>query len=107
VTIITDLGLFTRWFENRWELKKLREPDLNRRPRGYGWGVLQSPVAVGEITPAIVAGVAAAIGYNFGDNPPVCWVQAELGPNELQLTLLAIGGNRSGHNQSQTLSWQT
>jgi Icc protein len=46
-----------------------------------------------------------AIGYNFGDDQPVGWVQAELRANELKLTLSAVGGNRTDHQKSQTLSW--
>jgi 3',5'-cyclic AMP phosphodiesterase CpdA len=46
-----------------------------------------------------------AIGYNFGEDQPVGWVQAQLSPSELKLTLQAIGGNQRDHLKTQTLTW--
>ncbi|MEQ1827219.1 MAG: metallophosphoesterase [Pirellula sp.] len=46
-----------------------------------------------------------AIGYNFNDEQPVGWVQAQLAARELKLTLHAVGGNRQDDNKSLSLSW--
>ncbi len=46
-----------------------------------------------------------ALGYNFTDDQPLGWVQAELWADELRLSLKAIGGNTTEHDKLRTLKW--
>lgn len=48
-----------------------------------------------------------ALGYNFADDQPIGWTKAELRPDELLLTLSAIGGNRDEHDKTHSLRWLT
>jgi 3',5'-cyclic AMP phosphodiesterase CpdA len=47
-----------------------------------------------------------AVGYNFADDQPVGWLEAEFGPMDAQLTLHAIGGNRALDGQTKLLKWR-
>ena len=46
-----------------------------------------------------------AVGYNFNDNEPVGWIDAEFTPNGVTMKLKAIGGNLEGHDKTTTLLW--
>lgn len=48
-----------------------------------------------------------ALGYNFTDDQLIGWAKAELRPDELLLTLSAIGGNMAEHGRTHTLHWLT
>jgi 3',5'-cyclic AMP phosphodiesterase CpdA len=47
-----------------------------------------------------------AVGYNFADDQPIGWLEAELGPMDAQLTLHAIGGNRALDGQTKLIRWR-
>jgi 3',5'-cyclic-AMP phosphodiesterase len=47
-----------------------------------------------------------ALGYNFTDKEPVGWVDARFAPEGVELTLRAIGGNRSKDGQMTSLTWR-
>lgn len=46
-----------------------------------------------------------AVGYNFNDQQPVGWVEASFHPKGVDLTLHAVGGNRSGDGEVVPLRW--
>jgi predicted phosphodiesterase len=47
-----------------------------------------------------------ATGYNFMDNKPVGWVEAELDADGGRFTLHAIGGNRELDKKTTELKWR-
>jgi Icc protein len=47
-----------------------------------------------------------ATGYNFRDSAPVGWVQAVFTNEGAQLTLQAIGGDKSEHGKTRSLTWR-
>ncbi len=46
-----------------------------------------------------------AIGYNFSDNEPVGWIDAEFTAKGVAMKLHAIGGNLEGDGKISTLQW--
>ncbi len=46
-----------------------------------------------------------AVGYNFRDQDPVGWVDARFQRSGVELTLRAIGGNRSGDGKTSAIRW--
>lgn len=48
-----------------------------------------------------------AVGYNFADSEPVGWVQTALSRDGADLTLRAIGGNKSDDGKSRSLAWRS
>lgn len=46
-----------------------------------------------------------AVGYNFRDQDPVGWVEAEFSAAGVELVLHAIGGSREGDGSRQSLRW--
>jgi 3',5'-cyclic-AMP phosphodiesterase len=48
-----------------------------------------------------------AVGYNFRDQDPVGWVDAEFDPDGVNLTLHAIGGNKTEDGRTTRLNWRT
>ena len=47
-----------------------------------------------------------AVGYNFGDQEPVGWVDSTLMAEGGEFTLRAIGGNREKHAKTVSLAWR-
>ena len=47
-----------------------------------------------------------AVGYNFSDDQPVGWLEANLSTEGGAFTLHAIGGNRDNDGQTVRLSWK-
>ena len=48
-----------------------------------------------------------AVGYNFGDQQPVGWVEAMLSAEGADFKLHAIGGNVSGDGDVKTVRWRS
>ncbi|MFH1742077.1 MAG: metallophosphoesterase [bacterium] len=48
-----------------------------------------------------------ATGYNFNDNEPVGWIEADVSRKGTDLTLHAIGGNSQKDGQTSSLTWRT
>lgn len=46
-----------------------------------------------------------AIGYNFSDNEPVGWIDAEFTAQGVAMKLHAIGGNLEGNGKTKTIRW--
>jgi Icc protein len=46
-----------------------------------------------------------AVGYNFGDDQPVGWVDAVFSPTGVDLTLHAIGGNTAADGETTSVTW--
>lgn len=46
-----------------------------------------------------------AIGYNFSDNEPVGWIDAEFTTKGVAMKLRATGGNLAGDGKTTTLNW--
>ena len=46
-----------------------------------------------------------AVGYNFRDQDPVGWVEATLTSKGMDLTLHALGGDRSGDGAKRAVRW--
>ena len=46
-----------------------------------------------------------AVGYNFRDQDPVGWVEAEFKAGGVELVLHATAGNREGDGSRHQLSW--
>jgi 3',5'-cyclic-AMP phosphodiesterase len=46
-----------------------------------------------------------AVGYNFRDQDPVGWVDARFDENGVDLTLRALGGNKSGDRKITRVDW--
>ncbi len=47
-----------------------------------------------------------AVGYNFADDQPVGWLEADLSAENGAFTLHAIGGNRQNDGQTVNLTWR-
>jgi 3',5'-cyclic AMP phosphodiesterase CpdA len=47
-----------------------------------------------------------AVGYNFTDDQPIGWLEADLGPTDAKLTLHAIGGNKALDGQTKLIRWR-
>jgi len=47
-----------------------------------------------------------AVGYNFSDDQPVGWLEAEFTPAEARITLHAIAGNKALDGQTKLLRWR-
>lgn len=47
-----------------------------------------------------------AVGYNFADDQPVGWLEANLSAESGAFTLHAIGGNRQNNGQTVNLTWR-
>lgn len=48
-----------------------------------------------------------AVGYNFNDDQPVGWVDAEFHRGGVELTLHAIGGNLTDNGRKTSVEWRT
>ncbi len=46
-----------------------------------------------------------AVGYNFGNDQPVGWVDARFSRQGVEMTLHAIGGNRGGDGKTINVAW--
>jgi 3',5'-cyclic-AMP phosphodiesterase len=46
-----------------------------------------------------------AVGYNFADSEPVGWVESAWTAEGVEMTLHAIGGNRTEHGQTRRVRW--
>jgi 3',5'-cyclic-AMP phosphodiesterase len=46
-----------------------------------------------------------AVGYNFNDNEPVGWMDAEFTDKGVDLVLKAFAGNRTHDGKSTSLTW--
>ena len=46
-----------------------------------------------------------AVGYNFGDDQPVGWIDARFTRDGVSMKLNAIGGNRMGDGKTTTVTW--
>ncbi|MBN2327648.1 MAG: metallophosphoesterase [Candidatus Omnitrophica bacterium] len=47
-----------------------------------------------------------AVGYNFSDQDPVGWIEAELTAQDGRFTLHTIGGNQDNNGQTTTVKWR-
>jgi predicted phosphodiesterase len=47
-----------------------------------------------------------AVGYNFADDQPVGWIEAELSAKGAELKLHALGGNRAQNGRTRALEWR-
>lgn len=46
-----------------------------------------------------------AVGYNFGDDQPVGWIDARFTVDGVSMVLHAVGGNRGGDGETISISW--
>jgi Icc protein len=46
-----------------------------------------------------------AVGYNFNDQQPIGWVEAQFGARGVDLTLRAIGGNLADNGRTVSVRW--
>lgn len=46
-----------------------------------------------------------AVGYNFGDDQPVGWIESAWTPEGVAMTLRAIGGNQAGQGETRHVRW--
>jgi len=48
-----------------------------------------------------------AVGYNFGDEEPLGWVEANLRNEGADFTLHAVAGNRAGDGKTTSIRWRS